>query len=1291
MVQYEIRKLNKKHLFNKPEDIMRSSLNFILFKIVLLAVLSMFVLSINIWGYYLSEDFTSDPAARNWTDKLKYGSDTGITTAADGETFTYNAGNLLMTGTVGTAATADLDSLKGVMMRFDSNFNASPTEPFGYEINRAALRLDPHDDTTNPESGRMWAAFSFWLVQYQPGIINSVVTVSYTNSIASFNGSKIINLLTNITGGLFYSNYNITSNWATIGANVANTNVFNVNTNGLIDITCTWAVSGGNPAMAIYLDYSNQSSGLWSNLTSVSGTTKPWKLTNDNCSPGFYRVRNTNANATRTIYFTNVININAGEDYYFTTSSGGENDFYFDWTNSINANLNLFTAISNTTTLKWDNIISGNTGRPEITNFSTNIASTYRLRITGYNNIDATNYSLNVMTNSIIDTNYFYLFQNSTLLINCVWSNNTSAYLKFDLQYSNTGSWSTVMSSGFTNSPVMTNYAGNSGDYRLIVYNDSPVSATNYTISVSNTFIITNSQLYDNYINFMEFYHPKLAGEADTEPYSYWGLNDNKVSGFKISNLNRPNDSGTTNLANFLQWCYDDRWGTNSQGAAAGNGNLVSNNNNNIKIRVASDGSNAYLYVNPNPAGSANQTNNTGTANLSFPNEFILIDKEPISFSNNINAMFGLEANRQDSEIQTVNIKNFTIRSVCSNTTSELSPAQLKVGPSNKINIVIKPVFSDINEAGVGEFYVDIPSGYAWTNAGLTNNLGLFFITTNGQIIRTFGWIYGNDANPTIAGDVNITIKDVNSGDYRRLKVRFNTNDYFHPDNLGGTLTGANTNAIMLVISNFTTLPVANSIGNAFTIYVNNEKYNDTAWVKTATTGKMRSYEGNAMDLTKIYGVTNDFNSLTLKTFDNQAGIGGVSPNIVYEAQSKTFYYDLLGSNPSGNNADISRAEIWIPTNFAIDTNSLSDSRGLSVTQLYISNMPVNGTNIIRVDYPANGGLIANGGRDTIQFNILTTPGVPAGQSELTNYWLSYSYSALSGTVGTNNNTNSTFPSKMLIVRKKPPNVEAKITATNNAQVITNLVRNTLISNFYSFIVQNDGNDKNDIMKIRIKLGPEITNLYGVTTVCLSTNTNYIINGTNYIDIFYTNGGIPGVTYGTKSNDIITFTGLNGVQPLTNVVITSSNYIYADNLNGDPLTLATNSVSNALTCWEIKYFTPPAVLSTYVNLPISEDGSRQDVHNVYCDWSAEDVNITVSNSGEYLNDIGYVKIYCPPEITGIISNSSLSNGVIKLSNEGLTNVAYVYYTNIGLLKSGTMDQVYLRLNDIVVTQENIPF
>jgi len=793
---------------------------------------------------------------------------------------------------------------------------------------------------------------------------------------------------------------------------------------------------------------------------------------------------------------------------------------------------------------------------------------------------------------------------------------------------------------------------------------------------------------YLNQINFMEFYRPKLGSEPDTRPLSFWGLNDNNVGGYNLSAVSRANDIGTVNLANYLQWCYDDYWTRNTYNTG-GQVNPYYDNRNIIKIRVTTDGEYAYLYINPNPNGLALNTNNDNSTS-SYPNEFLLIAKEPIGFSDNLIAMFGLEGNRSDSESNNLEVANFTIRSVCSSVTSEIAPYEFKAGASTNVYFVIKPVFSSANEAGVGEFTIDMPTGYAWTNQ-YTNSISVQLVNSTGNVVKSFGKIYGSDSNPS-SGSVNITVKEIDSGDKRRLKIRFNSSEVFHPDNGCGTTA---TNAILVIVSNFAIMPDADASGKSFSIYVNNEKYNDTSWTKVATTGRMKSYAGNAYNMS--YFNLKDSDTLTFKSFNDPIASAGISAGItptspypfMYEGDmDQTISYTISAVIATNNNANISKVEIIVPPGFTINSNTLTSLR-IASSNILVSN--ASGNQIIVVDYSKEGKeLVAGGGIDTINFKNYTTTNF--NTNEVLVEWKSVSYSLLPGTMPVTNVTNSDQKYQTLLVRKKPPNGDGYIAVTPNS--VPAYTKNTAISNFYSYFIQNNGEAGNYFKKVLIKLDPLFTNAVFISNTIPSLGTVYSSNSSVWLEVNY---GISNRVLSNGLMDVITFSAMDNVPSLTNEILVASNLSYADNGNGDGwVPLSRDSLG-----WEVYFYTPPAELRTRIILPGDEDGGANPYnrHEYYTDIDyATNIQIEVKNWGEYENDIYFIKIYCPPQITNIVSYNSLIGAALSLTNENGSNVIIAAYTNLGNLKaayndpsSGSNDIINLNVLDSVTQQMDISF
>lgn len=797
------------------------------------------------------------------------------------------------------------------------------------------------------------------------------------------------------------------------------------------------------------------------------------------------------------------------------------------------------------------------------------------------------------------------------------------------------------------------------------------------TTSVTN---LNAGAKFNAFMNFMEFYRPKLASEDDNRPLSYWGVNNNKVGGFDLSALTRPG-GGTTNLENLLRWTYDDRWGKNTTGGGGTDHTAFTTNSNIIKIRVTTDGATAYLYINPNPTGSATQRTNAGTVNVQFPNEFILIGQAPITFTNGIQPMFGIEANRVDGEMYYQAVTNFTIRSICSNVVSEVAPGGFKAGTVNTpLYGVIKPLFSTNDEAGVSEIYIDLPPEYKtgfsnWNH--FTNQLSIQWIT-NGTNWLTFARAAG-DVEPAIN---TVALSITNDGN--RLKVRFRAasdadNNVFHPDKIG-TLAAFNAvnPAILFVISNFAVSGNADSSGtNTFTISVNNERYAGNLWSRVATTGRMRSLAGNAYNMALIKAGLPDQDLLSIRTYNNQAAVSTIRPTLIYEGMPSTFYYDVSTRNATNNNASVTEVRFDVPAGFTIDGNSF---RSYKLTNT--ASFKVQGGQVV-VSYTNEGAEIPSGGGiDTIIFSVTETPLLGAtNQTNVT--WPGYvSNSTVPGMVLSNITHDTEYPLPAVVIRKKPPAGEAAILPAQ--------VSNTLVSNVYQFVIKNTADAVgNNIEYAIITIDPLITNITDVVsarpmdwvyekgqrlyvgTNITGTVTNIVTN--TYSNCIVVNYRSAGTNIPRGDNDVITFTGYDEVASLSAVTLGINNAAYVDNGNGDAVLKKLSTAPQGLT---LTFYTPPASMTAAVAIPRNENNVADGTHIMYADVQfATNMRLWVSNAGEPENDISWVRIFCPDSFTNIGSVTAF--GVVTKYPGVFTNISTNIAGSITNFITNTYSNAYL--------------
>lgn len=817
---------------------------------------------------------------------------------------------------------------------------------------------------------------------------------------------------------------------------------------------------------------------------------------------------------------------------------------------------------------------------------------------------------------------------------------------------------------------------GGDADYDAKVFN---LGIVQYKASVTNN----NTNWWNNGMSGAMFDYSTVVSENSRLPKtgdgglntSFYTWNEDTV---RTASINRwtsmTNNAGivANNFQSRMEWDY-----RTTGGSAC---------NEVVTFRIVNDGEYISFYVNPMP------TNTTGTA--AYSNEFYFVGKTPATFANNIVPIFGLaELSYNDGSVpnSTLKLSNLIMRSVCSNLTSEIAPAEMNAGATNHLYIAVKPSFSNTEEAGIQELYIDLPDSYTnltnWT--AFSNKIGVYWVNTNGSLNKTFGREYG-DRQPAV-GNAAISLKNGNS----ELKIRFCASnsvvnsDVFHPLKFGGD---ASSNAILVVISNFYTPSQADAAGQALTVYANNEKYVDTTWTNVATTFRMKSYGGNVVNMSGITNILSNYDTLTYKTYNGPTGHGSILPTKMYEDVPTIFYYNLSALFATNNNANITRAFISIPDSFDIDTNYLYSEK-LNVSNgnyLYLTN--INGTNTIAVDYQARGTYLPSGsGADTITIKVTNTTNVPDGSSGISNLWKSSLYAALSQSFA-DAGTNSFYPTQSLLVRKKPPQAVAYLSPT--------AVSNTLVSNTYSYVIQNSATEvQNKIKVAQIQIPTVFTNAVNLTSASNGYITTYSSNGNLWVHISYTNdimvdNSIPA----NNGFDVISMTLLDSIPALSD--ITNADVpCFVDNLNGDFWVAASAESSLG---WTAGFYTPPASAYAFIDTPKAESGSGF-YHHIYTDLDVTNVVLRIQNSSEEGNEIEKARIVFPTGVTNVIYTSDTKLAVAVLSNErtnvgaGITNtnfVLYLQYTNTLKPKTGAVplqeDYVTVSIADAIDTPQDLP-
>ncbi len=781
---------------------------------------------------------------------------------------------------------------------------------------------------------------------------------------------------------------------------------------------------------------------------------------------------------------------------------------------------------------------------------------------------------------------------------------------------------------------------------------------------------------FPDFVTLIEYFRPQLDYEPQNiMPTSFFTTSESpsRYIAFDLSSLSRPDENGTVNLKNLLEWCYDNDWWNKSLNSEVQNPYYI--NSNRVTFRITSDGERAYFYVNPNPDNTQKRLRDGTLAN--FSNEFYLIGSTPVTFAEQMVALFGIGNNRYDGPYREVRYDDFRVRTIASNIVAEITPQLVRAGSVVHLHGVLKAEFSTSEEAGIGEIYIRLPGDNVWDST-MVNNFNLFWIDNNGNTVKTFTKVSG-DVNPP-QNSIAISVKEGG----KTLKIRFNATsdsvyDVFHPNKFGG-VSQANNRAIYFIISNFTTSSIADATGKEVEIYVNNEKYASTGWSRIATTGRAKAKAGNAFNFV-ILGLE-DFNSLTFKTCYDPTGLAGLrggnvlQKNKIYEGDGGIFFhYDFSTMNATKDNAPISKIEINIPDGFTIDANSMYSDK-IGSNNVYISN--VGGVNKIVVNYGASGTFLPPvSGGDTVHFKVMSTPEI-VNTNEKTFQWNAtcYSYS-VSGLLPALMGTNELYPLQSILVRKKPP--------IGETYVMQNLLRNTYYSNQINIVVKNLGAAGNRIAEVRVAIDKRITNIINVSTTIPSVKSFVTNNNTNYLVISYSSAG---TNLPNGWNDVISFYAFTDIPPLTNRNIDVNFSVEADNKNGDgwmPLTIGSDGL-------KITYYTPFAEVKGYISSPGNEMGSFPPPydHIIYTDVEeATPVILKLRNEGEERNLIYQIKIEFPVEITNIANIiSDFKNAPTTNYKIGSTNIAEIFYTNIAF-KPLEEDQIRFLIFDNVKDATNL--
>ncbi len=736
---------------------------------------------------------------------------------------------------------------------------------------------------------------------------------------------------------------------------------------------------------------------------------------------------------------------------------------------------------------------------------------------------------------------------------------------------------------------------------------------------------------------------------ALTTPYSQWGYYVSSYSRLHVTNVYTLT-SNVLNIKPIVEWNMDDNWvHTNYEALAySQNPNSQSINTNWIKIMVTHDGEKARLFLNVNP------NNLSGGPFAGIPNAMIFIGEAGFNVKSNIFPMIGIDTIRYDTETSYVIFDDFYIRTIASAVTSEITPYEVATNSTFNLNIFVKPRFGSTQDAGISEIHIKRPSYWTWFNwSSYTNGLAVM-VYSNNTLIQTFSKQVG-DVNP----NVNFVSMSV-YGD--TLKIRFRATSWADNQIIRPVSTSDYTSKfIRIVVSNVTASGSVDYVGGEFEVYVDNPKYGNT-WTDTtpgtapryATTGRMKSYAGDALNVSSIDSSLSDGNTLTLRFLGVPFANGGIKPNLVYQGTTNTFFYSI--STPNTPGTPITTLKIAIPNGFTLNPNtpfatniSSLDPNINPLTDIRITNE--NGTNFVYVEYWKKGVVIpGQNGFDRITIKTFGTPLDPTNRFDRFRAYVENRYIAPNVWIPVV--TNEFYPSQTVETRRPQAKVEAWVDIQPGNK---NFIYNTYVTNRYRYVLKNNGLAGNDILSALIVRPSWLTNITDVVTSIPAVVYLTNFSGSNFIYVGFSNSS-TNLPAGT--NAVVEFTGWDNVPSLTND-FTNSFPSLVDNGNGDGYIPASESVLS----WKLAVVSPNPLAVANISSPNEEGGDNPatSYHHVYIDSYYSDVSIFIQNVSdnnlEVSNDIFMAYVFYPSNLITNVGN--FNSSVIQ------NDSANIYKTNIG--------------------------
>ena len=648
---------------------------------------------------------------------------------------------------------------------------------------------------------------------------------------------------------------------------------------------------------------------------------------------------------------------------------------------------------------------------------------------------------------------------------------------------------------------------------------------------------------YDTWENFIYFYDKANYGVANNTWGYYKDYEHNVAISSLTSDIDSVNPGGLT--ASFVKdfnngdvWTYQNCPNTQF---ADGDGYRFPVNDE-LGIKLTHDGSEVNIYINPDPADDSATLSNT----------WILVGTANVGWYSDIVSFFGIETPFfRGEDIGTV-YDNFYIRTVASNLTASVTPQKAVTGALVSFTVSLTPQMGSTNDSGIGEIYIKKPTGYgAWTpgNVVVTNNAGVAMTRQTGAAYK----IGGLPAN-------NFYVEDRGG----LLYIRFG---------MLGTDAANNvvTNGTIKIGFSITTPATGDRLGQNFEVFADCTKHANTGTdfafggtMKYATTGMKKA-------------VTNGTDALLVKTYTqpklNYAKIE-YSPSPIIVGSDESAFTVKISSELVTGAPDISHIRIQIPSGFTVSNNSAgllniqsmvlkTASGDLSTNNAFVSG------GYIYVYYTNSliGGFPGEDGFDRISFNVYGTPSIGAQSSS--NFLWQVAVNSSYYVTGTTWQNATNTPLMQVTVAKS--NAIAVGSVNPDKVAIFSTVSNN--TNSYTYNIKNQGKGDNSVLKAKISVPVNFTNII-VTTPSSKGATVTYTNSDRMIYIIY---GSPLLT---NDSDTIQFTMTHTNTNVNSQAVLAPFILYADNGNLSGYVMQSQEFGKS---WSVTIKPPTPSAANFIN------------------------------------------------------------------------------------------------------------